>query len=99
MGFESHELRSLTRFCIIAKSKICLFMRINTKSPRYCSANRKDIIPQLLILFRKSGIIDTESLAVATLWALRGCVIDDFAKMPLQASIFASWYNRHINTQ
>ena len=63
MGFESHKLRSLTRFCFAPKSKICLFMRINTKSPRYCSANRRDVIPQPLILFRKCDIISTESLA------------------------------------
>ena len=27
--------------------------------------------------------------------ALRSCIIDGFAKMPLRASIFASWYNKH----
>ena len=27
--------------------------------------------------------------------ALRSCIIDGFAKMPLPASIFASWYNIH----
>ena len=27
--------------------------------------------------------------------ATHGCNIDGFAKMPLQASIFASWYNGH----
>lgn len=27
--------------------------------------------------------------------ALRGCGIDGLAKMLLQASIFASWYNKH----
>ena len=27
--------------------------------------------------------------------ALRSCIIDGFAKMPLQASIFASWYNEN----
>ena len=29
--------------------------------------------------------------------AMRGCTIDGFAKMSLQANIFASWYNE-MNT-
>ena len=31
--------------------------------------------------------------------ALRGFVINGFAKMPLQASIFASWYNKVARKQ
>lgn len=41
------------------------------------------------------GIITAESLSsqVFGLRAMRSCGIDGFAKMPLQANIFASWYH------
>ena len=48
------------------------------------------------------GIINAASLASASLGlrplhTLCACVIDGFAKMSLQANIFASWYNE-MNT-
>ena len=36
----------------------------------------------------------TQAFGLRPVRALRGFVIDGFAKMPLQASIFASWYNK-----
>lgn len=48
--------------------------------------------------FQICDIIDAESLTLQALGGppvriLCACTIDGFAKMPLQASIFVSWYN------
>ena len=66
--------------------------------PQNCEYFNTDVRVHIMRLKKDKiyGIINAESLAIASLWAAPfahtcACVIDGFAKMPLQASIFASW--------
>ena len=75
-----------TDLSIRTQKKCKFFSEVVTNSTFICYNNFSEALP-------------SQAFGLRPIRAKRGFVIDGFAKMPLQASIFASWYNKVARKQ
>ena len=68
---------------------------LNVRTQKKCKFFSKSMTNRGSLCYNNfSEALLTQAFGLRPVRALRGFVIDGFAKMPLQASIFASWYNK-----